>query len=371
MTFLHSFLPAERWAIHMVDPHYKFNIRHGARQRAGGAGTSLQGRESPTKVSQFQRLRRGFERVFWGGWPRWKLGYGMDFAGVTEPASADLDSIWGYHAPCWALLFVDEGGSRIFPHPRLLPSVPGNLSGLNRFRSRKRFFSYGLKCPIAGALLARWGGDPGHAQYNTEHWLSLGLFVGIGFALAAVSEGLRLGWERAIKAEEQKAILLRELQHRTKNEFALAAAMLRLQAKVRPSAELQAALDSAIGRIEAFGRSHEEFDLPDSGVDIPMRPYLEGLCASLSAQAAGSGSISIRVVAEDITLPPKHANTIGLVANELLTNAYKHAFESETAGNVAVTLHRSKTRLTLTVEDDGRVVLKTPKPASVHNLSAF
>jgi two-component sensor histidine kinase len=180
------------------------------------------------------------------------------------------------------------------------------------------------------------------------------LFVGIGFALAAVSEVLRLGWERAIKAEQQKAILLRELQHRTKNEFALAAAMLRLQAKIRPSTELQAALASAIGRIEAFGRSHEEFDLADSGVDIPLRPYLEGLCASLSAQATGRGSISIKVVVEDITLPPKHANTIGLIANELLTNAYKHAFESGTAGNVAVTLHRSKTRLTLAVEDDGK-----------------
>jgi two-component sensor histidine kinase len=211
-----------------------------------------------------------------------------------------------------------------------------------------------LATGLSALLLSRWGGDLGPAQYSTEHWLSLGLFVGIGFALAAVSEGLRLGWERALKAEQQKAILLRELQHRTKNEFALAAAMLRLQAKVRPDADLQAALDSAIGRIEAFGRSHEAFELADAGVDIPMRPYLEGLCASLSAQAAGGGSISIKVVAEDITLAPKHANTIGLVANELLTNAYKHAFESGTAGNIAITLHRSKTRLTLAVEDDGK-----------------
>jgi two-component sensor histidine kinase len=85
-----------------------------------------------------------------------------------------------------------------------------------------------------------------------------------------------------------------------------------------------------------------------------MLPYLEGLCASLNAQAAGSGSISIKVVAEDISLPPKHANSIGLIANELLTNAYKHAFESGTTGNVAVTLNRSKKRLTLAVEDDGK-----------------
>jgi two-component system, sensor histidine kinase PdtaS len=96
------------------------------------------------------------------------------------------------------------------------------------------FFATGL----SAILLARWGGDLGQSEYSLEHWLSLGLFAGIGLAVAAVSEELRVGWERAIKAEKQKAILLRELQHRTKNEFALAAAILRLQAKVQPSAEL-------------------------------------------------------------------------------------------------------------------------------------
>jgi hypothetical protein len=132
----------------MVDPHYKFNIRRGARQRADFS----ERREVQPKSVQSQRLLHGFERLFWGGWPRWKLGYGMDFAGVTEPAPADLDPIWSHHAPCWALFFVDEGGSRIFPHPSLLSSVPGNLSGLNRLRSGKRFFSDGLKCPIARRL---------------------------------------------------------------------------------------------------------------------------------------------------------------------------------------------------------------------------
>jgi two-component sensor histidine kinase len=177
--------------------------------------------------------------------------------------------------------------------------------------------------------------------------------VAIGLALAAGSEGLRLSWERALTAERQKAILLRELQHRTKNEFALAA-MLRLQAKAQPGTELQAMLGSAIGRIETFGRSHQEFDIPDSGVDIPMHPYLEGLCTSLSAQASDTNLVSIQVVSEDIALPPKHANTIGLISNELITNACKHAFEPGSAGKVLVTLSRSNSRLSLVVEDDGK-----------------
>jgi hypothetical protein len=163
---------------------------------------------------------------------------------------------------------------------------------------------------LSTALLAIWGGVP-EFKYSLEDWLSLGLFFVIGLALAAVSEGLRVGWERAVTAEKQKGLLLRELQHRTKNEFALAAAMLRLQAKAQPSTELQAALASAIGRIETFGRSHREFDIPDAGVDIPMRAYLVGLCTSLSAQASDTNSISIQVVSEDIALPQNMPTPLG------------------------------------------------------------
>src|SRR5262245_61619063 len=59
---------------------------------------------------------------------------------------------------------------------------------------------------LSAVLLALFGGIPQHLEYSSEHWLSLGLFVAIGLALAAVSEGLRLGWDRAVTAEKQKAL---------------------------------------------------------------------------------------------------------------------------------------------------------------------
>jgi two-component sensor histidine kinase len=207
---------------------------------------------------------------------------------------------------------------------------------------------------LSTVLLAIWGGLPNEVEYSSEHWFSLGLFAVIGLCLAAVSEGLRVEWERVITAEKQKAILLRELRHRTKNEFALAAAILRLQAKAQASKELQTALGSAISRIETFERTHQEFDLPDSGVDIPMRPYLEGLCSSVSARASDENPVRIQVACEDIALPAKHANTIGLICNELVTNACKHAFDPGSRGNVSVTLTRSNALLSLVVADDGK-----------------
>jgi two-component sensor histidine kinase len=207
---------------------------------------------------------------------------------------------------------------------------------------------------LSTVLLAFWGPDFRVEQFRAEHWIGLSLFVIIGFALAAVSEGLRVGWERALKAEKQTALLLRELQHRTKNEFAMAAAMLRLQVKAQPNNELRAALASAIGRIETLGRGHQDFELLDSGLDIPLRPYLEGLCGRLRDWASATGPITIKVAAEDIALPAKHANTVGLIANELVTNCCKHAFDSDIHGNVIVSFTRSASSLALVIQDDGK-----------------
>ena len=69
---------------------------------------------------------------------------------------------------------------------------------------------------LSTVLLAIWGGLPNEVEYSSEHWFSLGLFAIIGLCLAAVSEGLRVEWERAVTAEKQKAILLREFRHRTR-----------------------------------------------------------------------------------------------------------------------------------------------------------
>ena len=74
--------------------------------------------------------------------------------------------------------------------------------------------------------------EPGGPIVPESYWLPIGLFLVIG--LAALSEILRKGWERAIDAERAKDLLYRELRHRTKNDLAMAASVLNLQALLRP-----------------------------------------------------------------------------------------------------------------------------------------
>ncbi len=182
-------------------------------------------------------------------------------------------------------------------------------------------------------------------------WLPLVLFLLVGFLLAGVSEALRQGWERAIDAERIKDVLYRELAHRTKNDFALASSVLRLQARSQSDPTVNAALLAAVGRLTALGRAQEHFDL-DAGDAVPMRAYLERLCRRVD-DLSGEGVVSVRVNCDDIALSSAHAVPVGLIVNELLTNVFKHAFGEIKKGEVEVSFVRGD-GFTLTVKDNGR-----------------
>jgi hypothetical protein len=66
----------------------------------------------------------------------------------------------------------------------------------------------------------------GAFAFVASYWLPLTLFLLVGLATAALTELLRKGWERAVTAEQIKDLLYRELAHRTKNDFAMAASVL-------------------------------------------------------------------------------------------------------------------------------------------------
>src|SRR5215470_5233308 len=83
------------------------------------------------------------------------------------------------------------------------------------------------------------------------------LFGVTGFAIAFVSEALRITMEKLIKLEKTKDVLLRELDHRTKNNMMSISSLLRLQAKVAANNETKNALRSSANRIQVMANVHE------------------------------------------------------------------------------------------------------------------
>lgn len=182
--------------------------------------------------------------------------------------------------------------------------------------------------------------------------LPLALFAFVSLSIAIISAGLQTALERAAAAEQTKTLLLDELRHRTKNDLAMVVSMLSMQARLKTNMETRSALEKAIGRIQAIASAHEYFQPREAGGRVEMAAYLGNLCGHLGDGLRDVRPIAVRVDAAEVYLPAEQAAPLGLIVNELVTNALKHAFPDGRAGTIDVTL-RTEGALTLCVKDNG------------------
>lgn len=196
-----------------------------------------------------------------------------------------------------------------------------------------------------------WLKTPGVA-WPDESAPLLGVFVLIAIGVAFVSEGLRKAWERAVEAERAKDLLLQELRHRTKNDLAMVISVLALQARGNVGEETKTALQNAISRIRAISGSHDQFGPLDPHGKIDIKDYLTSLCGHFNDSMRDVRPVTVDVKVDSAMLPANEAQSIGLIVNELVTNAVKHAFPEERTGTVRVILPNETPR-ELVVEDDG------------------
>lgn len=246
---------------------------------------------------------------------------------------------------CFLLLRFVEAESGVSSFFVMYPAI--FLAAL-LFDRGSGFIATGLSTALLVVSIQRQGGNQMLEQYS----LPLSLFLLLGLGLATLTELLRKGWERAIEAEGVKDVLYRELGHRTKNDLALAASVLNLQARSQSNPEVEAALNTAVARLQVLGKAHERLDPTGKGEGVPMRDYIEAVCQSLKDSISGSVQVDVRVECDELDLPVRRAIPVGLIVNELMTNAYKHAFAAAGAGHLIVSLRRGQ-HCVLAVEDNG------------------
>jgi PAS domain S-box-containing protein len=176
-------------------------------------------------------------------------------------------------------------------------------------------------------------------------------------AIEDVTERRRLEHEHAA-AHERIAALLQELGHRIKNSLQIIVSMVSLEARNHKSIEGKAALERVSHRIAALGRLYSMLEETNSVEEVNAAIYLEALCRDLieSVQKEVGTSIALKTDIESEPLPVDRAIPLGLIVNELITNAVKYAFPSKTRGTVVVTLKRIPGELRLMVSDDGKGV---------------
>ena len=151
----------------------------------------------------------------------------------------------------------------------------------------------------------------------------------------------------------EKDALLKEVHHRVKNNLQLISSLLNLQAsRISDPATASLFVDSR-NRVRSMALVHENLYRAGSFAGIAIRPHILSLCAHLRRAYAANG-IEIVAESDDITLDLDRAISCGLIINELVSNAFKHAFTGATSGLIEVSFRRHLNgRCELIVTDNG------------------
>lgn len=154
-------------------------------------------------------------------------------------------------------------------------------------------------------------------------------------------------------ALDKQRLLLTELNHRTKNHLQMITGMLGLQAARQKNAAVRADFENAIRRIHTIADLHQRLYRDDGYGQVDMEPYLKGICANLREGLIQKTQITLECDVEPVLLHVDQALPLGLMVNELVTNAIKYAFPDGRHGRIAVRLRVRGDRITLLVSDDG------------------
>ena len=148
-------------------------------------------------------------------------------------------------------------------------------------------------------------------------------------------------------------LVLKEVHHRIKNNMNTMVSLLSLQADSLDDATAVAALTEAGERLQSMGLLYDKLYRSADFSELSLRDYLPALVDDVLANFPRSANLSVEKAVDDIRLDAKRLQPVGLIVNELLTNAMKYAFSGRSGGQIAVTARLDGGLVRVTVADDG------------------
>jgi|GEM_PF-1023316 len=167
----------------------------------------------------------------------------------------------------------------------------------------------------------------------------------------------------------EKETLLAEIHHRVKNNLAVVSALLELQAGTSENNETRNILQQAESRIKSMAMVHKQLYQSETLSEIYLDEYTEQLANTIFTMFSNIDTdIQIHNDTERVGLDINQAIPCGLILNEILVNAFKHAFKGRDEGNIYIRARQLDNEAILIVKDDG---VGLPEDIDIMNLNSL
>ncbi len=200
--------------------------------------------------------------------------------------------------------------------------------------------------------------ERGRAENERFHLRKDGTtFWGSGLTMPLRAHHDRAGYLKVLRddterhfADEHQQVMMREISHRVKNSLMLVAGMLAMQARLAQQPEVGRALSDAEARVGTIAQVHDQLWRQPHIEAVDLAEFLSSLCQRL--QQSASQHI-VTVEAEPCVVDADRAIQVALLVNELVTNAFKHAYP-DASGPVTVRAHSTDDEVLLEIADGGK-----------------
>jgi two-component sensor histidine kinase len=177
-------------------------------------------------------------------------------------------------------------------------------------------------------------------------------------AVALESDERQKAEQEILKSLKDKELLLREIHHRVKNNLAVISSLLYLQSKKTQNQEVLDALLESQMRIKSMVLVHEKLYRSKDLSSINYAGYIQSLATTLfRSYGYDSKKIKLELDVKELYLDTDSATNLGLIINELISNAVKHGYPDGREGKVTISMNVDDRGVyTLMVKDDGKGV---------------
>jgi two-component system, sensor histidine kinase PdtaS len=163
------------------------------------------------------------------------------------------------------------------------------------------------------------------------------------------------------KSLAEKEILLKEIHHRVKNNMQLVISLLKIQSLDAKQLSIDEFINVSEARITSMALIHENLYKSDTLDKVCFKDYVNNLTQSITGSQHGAKNVVLQTDVSETFFDIQTAIPIGLIVNELVNNAYKHAFLNKPNGKIGIALTEHQGKYTLSISDDGVGFKHNPK----------